>query len=128
MASTPLTADQAADLFEYLPGSVRSAASLAALQGQKGLGLFVRAACEEAGELGLQVTADGQLLRDQPGADAEESARHAAALSDPAQAKALEKAVGAAISRSQRQRAVARALYAAGFELQVAVAERTEPA
>ena len=128
MATTRLSADQAADLFEYLPGSVRSAASLAALSGPQGLGRFVRAACEEAPELGLQVGADGQLLRDQPDADPALAERRAASLTDPAAAKALEKAVSAALSRPQRQRAVSRAVYAAGFELQVAVVPREEPA
>ena len=104
------------------------AASLAALSGPQGLGRFVRAACEEAPELGLQVGADGQLLRDQPDADPALAERRAASLTDPAAAKALEKAVSAALSRPQRQRAVSRAVYAAGFELQVAVVPREEPA
>ncbi len=127
MAAIALTQEQAMDLFQWLPNSVRAQASLLGLQGSEGLGRYVRAACELAAEAGLAVTADGQLHTGQIGADPEESARHAAALTDPAVAKALEKALSAQLSREQRQRAVALAVYAAGYELQVAVEPRLGP-
>lgn len=120
MTTTKLTREQAIELFPTLPSAVRAQASLAALQGPEGLGRYVRAACEVAAELGLAVTADGKVVTGQSGAKPEESGEHAAAVTDQAAAKALEKAVSAELSRDQRHRAVAMAVYDSGFELQVA--------
>ena len=126
MTKSKLTREQAIELFPTLPSAVRAQASLAALQGPEGLGRYVRAACEVAAESGLAVTAEGKVVTGQSGAKPEESGKHAAAVTDQAVAKALEKAVSAELSRDQRHRAVAMAVYDSGYELELAVEPANE--
>lgn len=126
MTTTKLTREQAVELFPTLPSAVRAQASIAGLQGPEGLGRYVRAACEVGAESGLAVTADGKVVTGKSGVSPVESGQHAAAVSDQAAAKALEKAVSAELSRDQRHRAVAMAVYDSGYELDVAVEPGTE--
>lgn len=121
MAAIGLTKEQAADVFPRLPTGVRAQASFSALQGPEGLERYVRAACELAASMGLAVTADGQVVTGNSAIGPEQSANNAAALTDPVAAKALSKALSAHLGEELRHRAVASAVYAAGFELQIAV-------